>query len=188
TLIPENQPDTYNQAIMEFGAIQCTPVMPDCLFCPLQEHCYAFKHGLVAALPHKSKARAPRVRHFHYFVFRFANQLYLKKRVAGDIWQGLYDFHLLESDQKTLSLAEMIEELGMLQQDVPMPNISMPSPAYKHVLSHQKIFATFYPILLESRLSENVINNTGLQLFTLPETEQLPKPVLINNYLKDASF
>ena len=187
-LVSQTEPDTYNQAIMEFGAIQCTPVMPDCLFCPFQDHCYAFRHGLVAALPHKSKAKAPRVRHFHYFVFQFGEAFYLKKRLPGDIWQGLYDFHLLESETKTLSLDEMIAELGILQQDVPMPNIKMPSPAYKHVLSHQKVFATFYLILLENRLSENVANNTGLQLFSLPEIEQLPKPVLINNYLKDAIF
>src|SRR5688572_3609046 len=187
-LVPADEPDTYNQAIMEFGAIQCTPVMPDCLFCPLQDHCYAFKHGLVTVLPHKNKAKAPRVRHFHYFVFQFGEEYYMKKRLPGDIWQGLYDFHLLESDTKALSLDEMIAELGILQQDVPMPNIKMPSPAYKHILSHQKVFATFYLILLESRLSENVASNTGLNLYSVAEMEQLPKPVLINNYLKDAIF
>jgi A/G-specific adenine glycosylase len=187
-LVPETEPDLYNQAIMEFGAIQCTPVMPDCLFCPLQEHCFAFKHGLVAALPHKSKAKAPRIRHFHYFVFQFEEKYYLKKRPSGDIWQGLYDFHLLESDAKALTLEEMIDELGILKQDVPMPNIKMPSPAYKHVLSHQKVFATFYLILLESRLRKDVTENIGLELYSLEEIEQLPKPVLINNYLKDAIF
>jgi A/G-specific adenine glycosylase len=187
-LVPADLPDLYNQAIMEFGAIQCTPVMPDCLFCPLQEHCYAFKHGLVAALPHKSKAKAPRIRHFHYFVFQFEDKYYLKKRPAGDVWQGLYDFHLLESEAKALTLEEMIDELGILKQDVPMPNIKMPSPTYKHVLSHQKIFATFYLILLESRLKESVTENIGLNLYSLEEIEQLPKPVLINNYLKDAIF
>ncbi|MBK0404449.1 A/G-specific adenine glycosylase [Adhaeribacter sp. BT258] len=187
-LVPANEPDTYNQAIMEFGAIQCTPVMPDCLFCPLQDHCYAFKHGLVTVLPHKSKAKAPRVRHFHYFVFQFGEDFYLKKRLPGDIWQGLYDFHLLESDTKALSLDEMIAELGILQQDVPMPNIKMPSPAYKHVLSHQKVFAAFYHILLESPLSQNVTNSTGLSFYSKSEIEALPKPVLINNYLKDAIF
>lgn len=188
-LVPANFSDTYNQAIMEFGAIQCTPVMPDCLFCPLQEECHAFKQGLVSVLPHKSKAKPPRTRHFHYFVFQVGEDtFYLKKRPGGDIWQGLYDFHLLESDTKTMSLDEMIAELGILQQDVPLPNINMPSPAYKHVLSHQKVFAVFYLIKLESHLNETVRGNTGLQLFSRAEIEDLPKAVLINNYLKDAIF
>ena len=91
-LIPFDEPDTYNQAIMEFGAIQCTPVMPDCLFCPLQEHCFAFKHGLVAALPHKSKAKAPRIRHFHYFVLQFGDKFYLKKRLSRGYLAGFIRF------------------------------------------------------------------------------------------------
>lgn len=184
-LVPAENPDTYNQAIMEFGAIQCTPVMPDCLFCPLQEHCFAFRNGLVNVLPVKSKAKAARVRHFHYFVFQYQNSsFYLKKRGPNDIWQGLYDFHLLESEKKILSLDELIAELEITQQDVPMPNISMPSPVYKHVLSHQKVFATFYLINLEFALSEEVQQTTGLSLYSIDSIENLPKPVLINNYLK----
>ena len=73
-------PADFNQAIMEFGAIQCTPAKPDCLFCPLQSQCWAFQHGQVALLPVKSKAKAARTRYFHYFVLRHGEQLYLKER------------------------------------------------------------------------------------------------------------
>ena len=55
----------------EVGAIQCTPAKPDCLFCPLQQQCWAFQHGQVALLPVKSKAKAARTRYFHYFVLRY---------------------------------------------------------------------------------------------------------------------
>ncbi len=134
------------------------------LILPAPATLFCFPPRPSAALPHKTKAKAPRVRHFHYFVFQFREAFYLKKRLPGDIWQGLYDFHLLESDTKALSLDEMIAELGMLEQDVPMPNIKMPSPAYKHVLSHQKVFATFYLILLESPLNENVAALHGSKL------------------------
>src|SRR5690606_35804069 len=85
SLIPEQEPDTFNQAVMEFGAIQCTPVMPDCMFCPLQASCFAFNHGLVQELPVKSKAKAARPRYFHYLVFEWQGQYYMRKRLAGDI-------------------------------------------------------------------------------------------------------
>ena len=112
SLIPEQAPDTFNQAIMEFGAIQCTPVMPDCMFCPLQTSCFAFNRGLVQELPVKSKAKAVRPRFFHYLVFEWQGSYFMRKRLAGDIWQGLYDFYLYEAAEKSWSTDALLLELS----------------------------------------------------------------------------
>src|SRR5690606_38550525 len=145
--LPADQPDTYNQAIMEFGAIQCTPVAPDCLFCPLQQECFAFQHRLVNVFPVKEQAKSSRERLFHYLVLQHQDQLYLKKRPGQDIWQSLYDFFALETDtlhpEASLLQPQAAEKLGL-------PELSFTSTGkvYKHVLSHQKIFAQFYLVSL----------------------------------------
>ncbi|NEM99618.1 A/G-specific adenine glycosylase [Pontibacter burrus] len=184
-LVPADEPDTYNQAIMEFGAIQCTPVMPDCLFCPLQQQCFAFTHGLVQELPVKSKAKAARPRYFHYLVFSWQGQYYMRKRLEGDIWQGLYDFYLFESTDKTLATEALLEELNAAGIPVAAEQLQPPRKEYKHILSHQKITAKFYLIHLTEKLKPEVEQETRLALYTPTEIDEIPKPILINNYLKD---
>ena len=188
SLIPADQPDTYNQAIMEFGAIQCTPHLPDCLFCPLQQNCFAFRNGLVQVLPHKTKAKASRERYFHYFVLHYQNQYYLRKRSQSDIWQGLYDFYLHETDTPTLPEDILSEELQVLTQANALPAVKAISEVYKHVLTHQKIYAKFYLVPLQFRLREEVTATTGLSLFAKPDIEKLPKAVMIDKYLKKELF
>lgn len=187
-LVPADEPDTFNQAIMEFGAIQCTPVMPDCLFCPLQQQCFAFNHGMVQELPVKTKAKAARPRFFHYIVFELEGSFYLRKRLEGDIWQGLYDFYLYESDTKDLPTERLLQELQ--EAGVPVQNAQLQPPAkdYKHILSHQKITARFYRIKLTAPLKEEVLQETRLALYNTEKIEALPKPVLISSYLKDAKI
>jgi A/G-specific adenine glycosylase len=187
-LIPADAPDTFNQAIMEFGAIQCTPVMPDCLFCPLQQSCFAFTHGLVQELPVKAKAKAARPRFFHYMVFELQGQYYMRKRLSGDIWEGLYDFYLYENDSKTVDVENLLRELNGAGIAVRQSQLQLPHKEYKHVLSHQKIAAKFYLIHLDSRLKEEVLQEARLSLYEAPTIEELPKPILINNYLKDAKI
>jgi A/G-specific adenine glycosylase len=184
-LIPAEAPDVFNQAIMEFGAIQCTPVMPDCLFCPLQQSCFAFTHGLVQELPVKSKAKAARPRNFHYIVFELEGAFYLRKRLSGDIWEGLYDFYLYESDSKDLETITLLHELNEAGIPIEKNQLQPPRKDYKHVLSHQKITARFYLIRLNSRLREEVLQEARLDLYTPEKIEDLPKPILINSYLKD---
>lgn len=186
TLIPEQEPDTFNQAVMEFGAIQCTPVMPDCMFCPLQAACFAFNHGLVQELPVKSKAKAARPRFFHYLVFEWQSNYYMRKRLAGDIWQGLYDFYLYEAADKNLTAETLLQELNGAGITLTTDQIILPRKDYKHILSHQKITAKFYLVKLNNRLNEEVMQEGRLAVFSREEIENLPKPVLINNYLKDA--
>ncbi|MFD2512713.1 A/G-specific adenine glycosylase [Pontibacter locisalis] len=188
SLVPSEQPDSYNQAIMEFGAIQCTPIMPDCLFCPLQQQCFAFNHGMVQELPVKSKAKAARPRFFHYIVLEFERQYYLRKRLEGDIWQGLYDFYLYESDSNELDQRALLQELSKAGLELEEIQLHPPRKDYKHILSHQKITARFYQFKLKSRLKEKVTKETRLALYSPEKIDDLPKPVLISSYLKDAKI
>ena len=181
--IPASAPADFNQAIMEFGAIQCTPLKPDCLFCPLQSTCWAFQHGQVALLPVKSKVKASRVRFFHYFVLRFGNQLYLRERREKDIWQGLYDFALTETEAADLPAAELARHLDALGAQLDLSQAAEPTAAYRHVLSHQKLEARFHPLTLTRPLPATTLRDLGLKAYSTDEIEELPKPQLIANYL-----
>jgi A/G-specific adenine glycosylase len=187
--LPPAHAAEFNQAIMEFGALQCTPVKPDCLFCPLQSQCWAFQHGQVALLPVKSKAKASRTRYFHYLVLRHGEQLYLKERLAGDIWQGLYDFALTETDSADLPAAEVLRHVAALggQLDTSRVAEDRPTPTLRHVLSHQKLEARFHAVALAAPLPETALRDIGLRAYSAAEIENLPKPVLISNYLAKVS-
>ena len=183
TLIPAEAPAEFNQAIMEFGAIQCTPLKPDCLFCPLQSQCYAFQHGMVQELPVKSKAKAARTRYFHYLVLRHADTVYMRKRGPKDIWHGLYDFYLQETESASLTAVELLGAVEALNGRIDTSRVAEPVHALRHVLSHQKVEALFHPIWLEAPLSAETLQASGLAAFASNQAEDLPKPIMIANYL-----
>ncbi|WP_345126093.1 A/G-specific adenine glycosylase [Hymenobacter antarcticus] len=180
--IPAATPADFNQAIMEFGALQCTPAKPDCLFCPLQQQCWAFQHGQVALLPVKSKAKASRTRYFHYFVLRHGEQTYLRERREKDIWQGLYDFALAETTVPELPPAELLRHLDALGASLDTSQAAEPSTTYRHVLSHQKLEARFHSLALTQPLPASTLRDLGLRAYSADEIEALPKPKLIDNY------
>jgi len=90
-LLPADSPAQFNQGMMDFGAMQCTPANPDCLTCPLQASCNAFRTGRVEMLPVKKPAVKVQERHFSYIYVRCEGYTAIRKRGAGDIWQGLYE-------------------------------------------------------------------------------------------------
>ncbi len=97
-LIATSSPGEYNQAIMEFGALHCTPKTPHCSSCPFADSCLALAQGNIAARPQKLKANPVRKRHFHYLIpLDSYNNTLLTKRTHKDIWQGLYEFPLVEA-------------------------------------------------------------------------------------------
>ena len=180
--IPVAAPADFNQAIMEFGAIQCTPAKPDCLFCPLQSPCWAFQHGQVALLPVKSKAKASRTRYFHYFVLRHGAQTYLRERREKDIWQGLYDFALTETTEPDLPAAEVLRHVEALGAALDTSRAAEPNIGFRHVLSHQKLEVRFHPLELTRPLPAAALRDLGLRAYSAAEIEALPKPQLIANY------
>ena len=188
TLIPADQPAEFNQAIMEFGAIQCTPAKPDCLFCPLQQPCFAFQHGMVQELPVKSKAKAARTRYFHYLVLRYADTVYLRKRGPKDIWEGLYDFALHETDSAELPTVEVVDMVESLGGRVAANRTEEPTAALRHVLSHQKVEAKFHAVWLSEPLPPASLAATSLAPYRATEIEELPKSILITNYISNLNI
>lgn len=99
SLLDTNNPGTYNQAIMEFGALQCVPKKPKCSSCPLHEGCLSRANNTILLRPQKLKAAPAKDRYFHYLVpFDTHQNTILIKRRDKDIWQGLYEFPLVEAD------------------------------------------------------------------------------------------
>lgn len=180
-------PAEFNQALMEFGAVQCTPVRPDCLFCPLRESCFAFQNGMVSQLPVKAKAKASPTRHLHYVVLRWGETLYLRKRPGGDIWHGLYDLPNLETPTALLDPAALAAQLADWQAaTAPAPTaVAEPAPTYRHVLSHQKLAARFHEVVLQEPLPSAVQVASGLAPYGPAEVEALPKPRLLVQWLAE---
>ena len=185
-LIDANEPDTYNQAIMEFGAIHCTPLKPACALCPVSIHCYAFNHNMQNQLPVKIKKVKVRTRYFHYLVFKEEEKLRMKERTSKDIWRGLFDFKLIE-DEQPLSEEDLVEMLPQaLSENVTITN---ESKIFKHILTHQRIFATFYQMEISNTSRKGVSDFLSeTEKYSLEEIKALPKPKLIDKYLEEFIF
>ena len=180
SLIDEKEPANYNQAIMEFGAIQCKPKKPLCMFCPLSESCVALQKNLIEQLPVKEKKIKVRKRYFNFLVTKTDdNKTILLERKGKGIWQGLYQFPLIESD-KNITKDELIVNEGFVDF---FPNETTISLFNKkeivHKLSHQHLYTQFW-IVETSNLSSAKIEWTTI--------ENYPVPVLIANFLKDYQY
>jgi A/G-specific adenine glycosylase len=186
-LIPKEKPAEYNQAIMEFGALQCVPKNPDCGNCPLKSGCFAYKNQLVEKLPVKIKKLKIRERHFRYAYIICGNEVIIKKRGEGDIWQGLHDFPLEESEEKLLSGPENFHFFEALK-DFETKIVYNSSNTYKHILTHQRIFANFVKFIVSDGFRQELKNwadENGFQLVSEENFENLAKPRLILKFLND---
>src|SRR5690606_6163755 len=173
---------TYNQAIMEFGALHCTPKQPKCDACPIREYCFALTHGLQAELPVKAHAKKQVKRYFYYFEVRNGNKLLMRKRMAGDIWQGLFDFYLVERTPAS-NPEHIIAEDNFLKKVKKQAGRMETSPTYRHLLSHQTIQSKF--ILMESDKIPSVAAEDSMRYYPIRKIHDLPKPVLISRFLSD---
>ncbi len=184
-LIDPDHPDVHNQAMMELGAVICTPKNPQCEACPFQNNCEAYQHKNQLAFPVKSKKIKTRNRYFYYLVILSKGQILMKKRVEKDIWQNLYDFPLIELneevDEKNLlknkSLAHLIKAGFELRESTAFQ---------KHQLSHQSIWAKFI-ILQNDRIKQSDFGPLFEQssFFDIEECKDLGKPILIVKFLKN---
>ena len=123
SLLPADRPGDFNQAMMDFGAIQCTPASPACLTCPLAATCVALREGRVESLPVRQRAAAVQTRQLVYVYLRCQGRTAIRRRGAGDIWQGLWE-----------PLTELLPgvEAKLLRQGV------------RHQLTHRTLIADFY--------------------------------------------
>ncbi len=133
-LLPPGKASDFNQGIMDFGAIQCTPVSPACGTCPLSGSCRAFKTDRTGILPVKREAKAASVRHFSYVYLRSGGMTAFRKRPAGDIWQGLWEPLLFESPDGTEALPEWILALSPV----------LLREGFRHQLTHRTLLTDFY--------------------------------------------
>lgn len=143
-VLDKSNPGLHNQAIMEFGALQCVPSSPNCAACPASNMCLAYAHGKVSQFPVKVGKVKNRNRYFNYFDIRDGDFMYLHKRIAKDIWRGLYELLLIETDRE-LSIEDLQNEKNfksLIPNGAEIRCIS----TMKHVLSHQTIYATFYMV------------------------------------------
>lgn len=190
TLLPDKDADTYNQGIMEFGALQCTPQKPDCMYCPMQAGCVAYLEGKQKELPVKIKKVKVKNRYFHYLIFYYKNNeeifIGMKQRDRGDIWSGLYDFWL-EEKPKLQDTEALLNEADLANKIRDKYIIAKESVVYKHVLTHQRIHARFHHLEIQTKDSVPQLPE-NLHFFKASEIAELPKPVLIDNYLNKHFF
>ena len=148
-LLDRQHPATYNQAIMDFGALQCTPASPDCHSCPLADSCVALAQGKVDILPVKQHKTKVSNRFFNYIYVRTGEYTFIRKRTGNDIWKNLYEPVLIETESDLTENAEaFVEKLhGVLKKhaDIFLKPVKL---GVKHVLSHRVIHANFYELVL----------------------------------------
>ncbi len=183
-LIPTEAPDIFNQAVMEFGALHCTPQNPKCETCPFENSCVANVKGMQKLLPVKTPKQKIRKRYFNYVVITHRGKLLMRKRKAGDIWNGLYDFHLVETKKN-------VKPPLLLKRENELDNLVIEevSPLYKHILSHQHLITRF--IICPVKSPEDLkplMNENSLKFYSIPQVERLPKPILVNRFLKESGY
>jgi A/G-specific adenine glycosylase len=177
-LIDKKNPAEYNQAIMEFGALQCKPKQPDCENCIFNSKCLALKNDNISILPIKEKKTKVKNRFFNYLVFSDKKHTLIKNRTEKDIWQGLFDFPLIE----TVKPIHQFEKLNLEQYKIlnTLTDKSIQkSIEYIHILSHQKIHATFWSIQIDDI---SCVQNDELKIIK-EEIVKYPVPKLIENFI-----
>lgn len=173
SLIDLKEPDIFNQAIMEFGALQCVPNNPDCSICPLQTKCLAFEAKSVKSRPLKSKKNKVRNRYFHFMLFMDNDYTYLEQRKTKDIWENMYQFPLIETSETSETLE--INDWKKYSDTIP----DFISKEIIHLLSHQRIHAKFYHF---SR-TPKMIESSWLKVKKC-YIQDFPIPRLIDRYLE----
>jgi A/G-specific adenine glycosylase len=177
-LMDIHQPGTYNQAVMEFGALACAPKKPDCDNCPLASHCFALKNKLVEQLPVKLPKNSKRTRFFSYFIIIDNESILLNKRTQNDIWKNMFDFPCIEtnieaSPEKLTETSEWLQIFGAKKVE-----INKISKNITHLLTHQKIVIQF--IHVSAKPSEMAVNKQ-FSIYNKSEAQKLPcpKPIVI---------
>lgn len=180
-LLPVGKAAVYNQAVMEFGALQCVPRNPDCSVCPLADKCVALAKGKVAELPAKSHRTKVRSRYFSYLYVHDRESLVLHKRGGNDIWAGLYELPMVETGEAVEW--EHLCGLEGMRQWLPSSSCIYKGcvSGVKHVLSHQVIHASFYELEVMglSRCPEGciIVPGESLSRYALPR--------LLERYLEE---
>lgn len=180
-LLAANDPATFNQAIMDFGATVCKPQLPLCSGCNLQKHCTAFKEKLTDSLPVKEIKPAKKQRWFYYAVIEYKGAAYIHKRAQKDIWQNLHEFYLEERSSQTDPnelAAGIMQQLNAGKGSM----VTTISKMYRQQLTHQAIHGCFIHIRLKKK-----IKIPGYELYEKSAIRKLAFPRFITGYFEDAA-
>lgn len=180
-LLDGTNPGEMNQALMEFGALQCTPISPDCGACVIRQNCQALASDNITSRPVKrGKTKIKEVWH-RYFIIHNDDQVLVRQRPANGIWGGLFEFPVEETDRLP-SWAQYPEaDLSDWAQGA-----SRIQPLYstRHILSHRKINAAF----IEIRLNELTPFTSDQQLISWDEFEKLAVSRLVDKFYRSPEF
>ncbi|MCL4109213.1 UNVERIFIED_CONTAM: hypothetical protein GTU68_062981 [Idotea baltica] len=176
-LLDRQKPSEFNQAIMDFGAKQCKPGLPDCTSCPIRPDCIGYELGLQQEIPLKKTKKPKKERYFYYLVPTKGKNVYIRKRTANDIWQNLFEFYLIECDQPT-SWEEILTSV-----DLPIKGSKDKFLNYKQTLSHQVIRASFLEIELKS--NTDCLSNADYVAINKEKIRNFAFPKVIDCYLRE---
>ena len=177
-LMPNNAIATFNQAIMEFGALQCVPKNPDCSVCVMNNSCVALQKKLVNILPVKSKKVKVTNRYFNYLILEDENKnTIINKRTDKGIWHNLYEFPLIEtnSDVDYKIISKLINEKSIFENEI-ISIFSLNEKSQLHILTHQRLHIKFWKVEINGVLS-NGIDEEMLKTF--------PFPIVIFNFIQN---
>ncbi len=177
-LIEGQVPAIYNQAIMEFGALQCKP-KPNCGSCSLSFNCFALNHQQIGSLPVKLKLVKVKERWFNYFVASDGKYILMNQRKPGDIWQKMYDFPLVEgSKSQNYTDPDFIYQVkNIFGNEVVMRSVHQK----KHLLTHQIIYVHFF--VLENYMI-NFNQHTEIKSVLMDDFKSLPHPKVISDFIE----
>jgi A/G-specific adenine glycosylase len=178
SLLHAEDPATYNQAIMDFGATVCKPQQPLCEICILQQKCVAYAEGLTKMLPVKEKKLLKRNRYFYYIIVEQQEKIFVRKRTEKDIWQNLWEFILVETDEK-LPAEAFIKREEFKQLFGGFIVSIQTSVFYKQQLTHQTIEGLFLYVTVDA-----TFNNEHYTALEKAEIKMLAFPKFITGFLE----
>lgn len=171
-LINTKKPGEHNQAMMDFGALICTPKKPKCKDCPFVSECVAYHSNTIEQMPVKSKKMIKKERHLHFFVLIEKNKIIIQQRTKNDIWKLLYDFPNIETESNLLGNEYL--KLFSIKTKMPEPIV------FKQLLTHQKINAYFYKL----NSFKNFTSGVNAIEIDISEIKNYAFPKIILDYLK----
>lgn len=182
--LAHHPPRDFNQAIMDFGALQCVPVNPDCGNCPMRKNCMAYLKNKVTQFPLKKVKPQIKNRYLDYFIINKSGHVYLRKRAAGDIWQSLFDFPVVESGRH-LSLKSLLKRTSAREilRHVTASDIGGEGKVYLHKLSHQTLNVRFWNVRLPDNEYELML--PGTVKVSLKSLSRFPLPKPIERYVNE---
>lgn len=176
-LIDTENPGLFNQAMMEFGALQCVPASPNCFDCPLNDSCMALQQNKVQTLPVKTKKTEVKIRHFNYLIFHSTEHFtVIQKREKNDIWKHLYEFPLIESHEEW-DITQLMKNAHLIEKyTLDNPKIKLLNPVViKHKLSHQEINVKFWKIETKEIVGEKI---------HWKNVSEFPFPIIIHKFIE----